>query len=179
MHAQLFNTFYLFVLSSQRSCIICAKWLSLLLMRSFCLDLYQRHQSMISTFLSFAALSHSSLCAALSSYSIFFSCRKNVTIKFTRRTDVMPPIPIETKHHPSSVDLLLIKRLITDTSKKTLLQFLQNEFVNINKTLATRLIGKYDINLIWLHKFEVVKYSPSQHIWQYFYLANGHDLISN
>ncbi|EFH61663.1 hypothetical protein ARALYDRAFT_318827 [Arabidopsis lyrata subsp. lyrata] len=67
---------------------------------------------------------------------------KNVTIKFTRRTDVMPPIPIETKHHPSSVDLLLIKRLITDTSKKTLLQFLQNEFVNINKTLATRLIGE-------------------------------------
>jgi DNA topoisomerase VI B subunit len=66
---------------------------------------------------------------------------KNVTIKFTRRTDVMPPIPIETKHHPSSVDLLLIKRLITDTSKKTLLQFLQNEFVNINKTLAARLIG--------------------------------------
>jgi DNA topoisomerase VI B subunit len=67
---------------------------------------------------------------------------KNVTIKFTRRTDVMPPIPIETKHHPSSVDLLLIKRLITDTSKKTLLQFLQNEFVNINKTLAARLIGE-------------------------------------
>jgi DNA topoisomerase VI B subunit len=54
----------------------------------------------------------------------------------------MPPIPIETKHHPSSVDLLLIKRLITDTSKKTLLQFLQNEFVNINKTLAARLIGE-------------------------------------
>lgn len=75
-------------------------------------------------------------------FSIFFSCRKNITIKFTRRTDVMPPIPIETKHHPSSVDLLLIKRLITDTSKKTLLQFLQHEFVNINKTLATRLIGK-------------------------------------
>lgn len=60
----------------------------------------------------------------------------------------MPPIPIETKHHPSSVDLLLIKRLITDTSKKTLLQFLQNEFVNINKNLATRLIGKYDTDLV-------------------------------
>ncbi|KAG5398073.1 hypothetical protein IGI04_019887 [Brassica rapa subsp. trilocularis] len=67
---------------------------------------------------------------------------KNVTVKFTRRTDVMPPIPIETKHHPSSVDLLLIKRLVTDTSKKTLLQFLQNEFVNINKNLAARLIGE-------------------------------------
>lgn len=60
----------------------------------------------------------------------------------------MPPIPIETKHHPSSVDLLLIKRLVTDTSKKTLLQFLQNEFVNINKNLAARLIGKYDRSII-------------------------------
>ncbi|KAB1227835.1 DNA topoisomerase 6 subunit B [Morella rubra] len=36
--------------------------------------------------------------------------RKNVTIRFARRTDVMPPVPVETKHHPSSVDLLLIKR---------------------------------------------------------------------
>ncbi|XP_037495936.1 DNA topoisomerase 6 subunit B isoform X1 [Jatropha curcas] len=67
---------------------------------------------------------------------------KNVTIKFARRTDVMPPVPLETKHHPSSVDLLLIKRLIAETSKQNLLQFLQHEFVNIGKALAERLIGE-------------------------------------
>ncbi|KAK4765483.1 hypothetical protein SAY86_026573 [Trapa natans] len=67
---------------------------------------------------------------------------KNVTIKFARRTDVMPPVPIETKHHPSSVDLLLIKRLIAETSKQNLLQFLQHEFVNIGKSYAERLIGE-------------------------------------
>ncbi|KAH7560490.1 hypothetical protein JRO89_XS10G0030400 [Xanthoceras sorbifolium] len=67
---------------------------------------------------------------------------KNVTITFSRRTDVMPPVPVETKHHPSSVDLLLIKRLITETSKQNLLQFLQHEFVNIGKSLAERLIGE-------------------------------------
>ncbi|KAH0855144.1 LOW QUALITY PROTEIN: hypothetical protein HID58_020453, partial [Brassica napus] len=89
----------------------------------------QKHPSMIS-------VSLSSCCPVTYIYL------KNVTVKFTRRTDVMPPIPIETKHHPSSVDLLLIKRLVTDTSKKTLLQFLQNEFVNINKNLAARLIGE-------------------------------------
>ena len=72
----------------------------------------------------------------------FFFGRKNVTIKFARRTDVMPPVPLETKHHPSSVDLLLIKRLITETSKQNLLQFLQHEFVNIGKSYAERLIGK-------------------------------------
>ncbi|XP_072995567.1 DNA topoisomerase 6 subunit B [Typha latifolia] len=67
---------------------------------------------------------------------------KNVTIRFARRTDVMPPVPPETKHHPSAVDLLLIKRLITETSKKNLLQFLQHEFVNIRKSYAERLIGE-------------------------------------
>ncbi|XP_062170901.1 DNA topoisomerase 6 subunit B [Alnus glutinosa] len=67
---------------------------------------------------------------------------KNVTIRFARRTDVMPPVPLETKHHPSAVDLLLIKRLITETSKQNLLQFLQHEFVNIPKSYAERLIGE-------------------------------------
>ncbi|XVE60067.1 hypothetical protein DITRI_Ditri05aG0096600 [Diplodiscus trichospermus] len=67
---------------------------------------------------------------------------KNVTIKFARRTDVMPPVPVETKHHPSSVDILLIKRLISETSKQNLMQFLQHEFVNIGKSLAERLIGE-------------------------------------
>ncbi|ESW22398.1 hypothetical protein PHAVU_005G150500 [Phaseolus vulgaris] len=67
---------------------------------------------------------------------------KNVSVRFARRTDVMPPIPMETKHHPSSVDLLLIKRLIAETSKQNLLQFLQHEFVNINKSYAERLIGE-------------------------------------
>ncbi|OWM73475.1 hypothetical protein CDL15_Pgr026574 [Punica granatum] len=67
---------------------------------------------------------------------------KNMTIKFARRTDSMPPVPLETKHHPSSVDLLLIKRLIAETSKQNLLQFLQHEFVNIGKSYAERLIGE-------------------------------------
>nr|GMD14822.1 DNA topoisomerase 6 subunit B isoform X1 [Ipomoea batatas] len=67
---------------------------------------------------------------------------KNVTIKFTRRTDIMPPVPLETKYHPSAVDILLIKRLIAETSKQTLLQFLQHEFVSIGKSHAERLIGE-------------------------------------
>lgn len=65
-----------------------------------------------------------------------------MTIKFARRTDVMPPVPIETKHHPSSVDLLLIKCLIFETSKQNLLQFLQHEVVNVGKSYAERLIGQ-------------------------------------
>ncbi|XP_074290062.1 DNA topoisomerase 6 subunit B-like [Silene latifolia] len=67
---------------------------------------------------------------------------KNVTVRFARRTDVMPPVPMETKYHPSAVDLLLIKRLIGETSKQNLLQFLQHEFVSIGKSHAERLIGE-------------------------------------
>ncbi|CAI9770554.1 unnamed protein product [Fraxinus pennsylvanica] len=67
---------------------------------------------------------------------------KNVTVRFARRTDIMPPIPVETKYHPSAVDLLLIKRLIAETSKQNLLQFLQHEFVNVGKAYAERLIGE-------------------------------------
>ncbi|TQD77176.1 hypothetical protein C1H46_037281 [Malus baccata] len=67
---------------------------------------------------------------------------KSITIRFARRTDVMPPVPLETKHHPSSVDLLLIKRLIEENPKQNLLQFLQREFVNIRKAYAERLIGE-------------------------------------
>uniref|UniRef100_A0A5B6YH47 DNA topoisomerase 6 subunit B n=2 Tax=Davidia involucrata TaxID=16924 RepID=A0A5B6YH47_DAVIN len=71
---------------------------------------------------------------------------KNVTIRFARRTDIMPPVPLETKYHPSAVDLLLIKRLIAETSKQNLLQFLQHEFVNIGKSYAERLIGEMGLD---------------------------------
>ncbi|KAI5081155.1 hypothetical protein GOP47_0004338 [Adiantum capillus-veneris] len=67
---------------------------------------------------------------------------KNVTIRFQRRTDVMPPPPEETKYHPSAVDLLLIKRLISETSKQNLVQFLQHDFTSISKAHAERLIGE-------------------------------------
>lgn len=78
-----------------------------------------------------------------SGFTLFWIyCRKNVIIRFARRTDIMPPVPLETKYHPSAVDILLIKRLITETSKQTLLQFLQHEFVNIGKSHAERLIGE-------------------------------------
>ncbi|XP_002981289.2 DNA topoisomerase 6 subunit B isoform X1 [Selaginella moellendorffii] len=67
---------------------------------------------------------------------------KNVSVQFVRRTDVMPPAPPETKYHPSAVDLLLIKRLIAEKSKQTLIQYLQQDFVSINKSYAERLIGE-------------------------------------
>ncbi|KAH9303067.1 hypothetical protein KI387_014650, partial [Taxus chinensis] len=85
---------------------------------------------------------------------------KNVTIRFARRTDVMPPAPPETKYHPSAVDLLLIKRLIAETSKQNLLQFLQHEFVSIGKAYAERLIGEMGPD--FTPKMSVKSLSPQQ-----------------
>ena len=120
---------------SRRFCIICDRWQLSHLMLNFFSNLFRIHLSMF----------YFSLMCTPKTIIIhlicFFLCSKNITIRFSRRTDVMPPVPLETKHHPSAVDLLLIKRLIAETAKQNLLQFLQHEFVNIGKSYAERLIG--------------------------------------
>lgn len=58
---------------------------------------------------------------------------------FERRTSVMPPPPAATKHHPSSVDLELVKRLIDATKYNKLSTFLCKEFDCVSKDLAQRI----------------------------------------
>ncbi|MEW5318661.1 MAG: hypothetical protein WDW38_009866 [Sanguina aurantia] len=66
----------------------------------------------------------------------------NLKLLFRRRTDIMPEPPRVTKHHPSSVDLELIKRLIACSTAPTLLAFLRKDFDSISQALAERLIGE-------------------------------------
>ncbi|GIL49361.1 hypothetical protein Vafri_5660 [Volvox africanus] len=68
--------------------------------------------------------------------------KNSMRINFRRRTDVMPPPPRATKHHPSSVDLELVKRLIAATDTKTLTAFLRKEFDCVSPALAERLVGE-------------------------------------
>ena len=58
---------------------------------------------------------------------------------FERRTSVMPPAPEATKHHPSSVDLELVKRLIESTRYTRMSTFLGKEFDCVSKDLAERI----------------------------------------
>ena len=58
---------------------------------------------------------------------------------FERRTSVMPPPPVATKHHPSSVDLESVKRLIHSTRYTKLSTFLCKEFDCVSKDLAERI----------------------------------------
>ncbi|KAH0657914.1 hypothetical protein KY289_026662 [Solanum tuberosum] len=75
------------------------------------------------------------------------SPEKNVLIRFTRRTYIMPSVPLETKYHPSDVDILLIKRLITETSKHSFAVFLQHEFVAVScRTFNREEIGRSNFN---------------------------------
>ena len=63
---------------------------------------------------------------------------------YRRRTDVMPPPPVEVKHHPASVDNLLVESLIHNTKEKRLDRFLAREFSNISTPLAHRLLSELD-----------------------------------
>eukprot|EP00899_Mesostigma_viride_P011865 jgi/Mesvir1/2067/Mv02321-RA.2 len=67
---------------------------------------------------------------------------KNFSIRFARRTDIMPPVPVAAKHHPSAVNLMLLKRLAAETTSKTLLQLLTRDLDCIKKDLALRLISE-------------------------------------
>lgn len=68
--------------------------------------------------------------------------RNSLKLLFRRRTDVMPPPPKATKHHPSSVDLELVKRLLAETKATSLGAFLAREFDQVSKALAGRLVSE-------------------------------------
>jgi DNA topoisomerase VI subunit B len=63
-----------------------------------------------------------------------------------RRSNLIPKPPQEIKHHPSSVNDLLIQSLIDQAKNKSanmnLGTFMQQSFSNIDKSLATRLIAE-------------------------------------
>mmetsp|Transcript_33786 Transcript_33786/g.66460 ORF Transcript_33786/g.66460 Transcript_33786/m.66460 type:complete len:695 (+) Transcript_33786:1-2085(+) len=67
---------------------------------------------------------------------------KSFSLVYTRRSDSMPAAPVETTHHPSSVDNLLLENLIYHTRQKTLKSFLCKELSCISASLAQRLVDE-------------------------------------
>jgi len=68
--------------------------------------------------------------------------KSSFNVNFARRTDAMPPAPKATKHHPSSTDLEILKRLAASTSASTLSAFLCREFACVSRDLAGRIIDE-------------------------------------
>lgn len=66
---------------------------------------------------------------------------RHLEMLFARRTDIMPAHATEVKHHPSSVNQLILKQIIGNVRPSTsLVRFLSAEFESIPSSLATRLI---------------------------------------
>ena len=74
------------------------------------------------------------------------SGKADFSYEWKRRSTQMPRPPIEIKHHPSSVNDLLVRSLIDGSkgcaSTSTLLGFLSSQFSSIDKGLAGRLIAE-------------------------------------
>ncbi|QDZ22379.1 subunit B of DNA topoisomerase VI [Chloropicon primus] len=66
---------------------------------------------------------------------------------YTRRTDRMPEPPREAKHHPSDVDLELLKKKIAGSTNKKLSKFLSGDFSNITSTMANRMVTELKLDI--------------------------------
>ena len=54
----------------------------------------------------------------------------------------MPPVAKEVKHHPKSVNNLLVKQLLDRKPHHSIQQFLHTQFSCVSKALAKRIVGK-------------------------------------
>lgn len=67
-------------------------------------------------------------------------------LRFPRLTDKLPRPPREAKPHPLGIDLELLKMMISETSARTVLDFLVSEFQRIGEVTAGRILRKAEID---------------------------------
>lgn len=80
-------------------------------------------------------------------YSNVTNESKDMVIRYNRRSEQMPPPAREVKHHPSSVNNLVVQQLIDKSKAKTLLKFLSSDLANISTNLAKRVIAELGNNM--------------------------------
>ncbi|KAG7341579.1 DNA topoisomerase VI, B subunit [Nitzschia inconspicua] len=66
--------------------------------------------------------------------------KRNLSLKYDRRSEQMPPLPREIKHHPSSVNNIIVHQLIERSNHNTMIQFLTNELSSVTPSLAKRIV---------------------------------------
>ena len=76
------------------------------------------------------------------SYSNRSDEKKGMNLQFDRRSEQMPAQAREVKHHPSSVNNLLVQQLLERTRSTTLLKFLTSDLSGITTTVAKKLIDR-------------------------------------
>lgn len=84
--------------------------------------------------------------------------KKNMQIRYHRRSEQMPPPAREVKHHPSSVNNLLIQQLLEKTKYKTIFKFLTCDLSSVSAAVAKRLLAE----LNWDEELEPEKVTDKQ-----------------
>jgi DNA topoisomerase-6 subunit B len=72
--------------------------------------------------------------------SIFFRDPDGNIYIFRRATELIPKPPKETKPHPVGVDLEMMKMMLASTRRRTLLEFLENDFQGVGRVTAERIL---------------------------------------
>lgn len=75
-------------------------------------------------------------------YSNRSDVKKTMKLQFERRSEQMPAQAREVKHHPSSVNNLLIQQLLERTKSTTLLIFLTSDLSGITPSVGKKLIER-------------------------------------
>lgn len=75
-------------------------------------------------------------------YSNLNDAKKDMVIRYDPRSEQMPAPAREVKHHPSSVNNLLIQQLLDRSKSKTLLKFLCDDLSGVSPSIAKRVIAE-------------------------------------
>ncbi len=78
--------------------------------------------------------------------------KRNVQFVYHRRSEQIPDLPSTVKHHPSSVNNIIVQQLIQQTKTKNIVSFVNQEFQAISVPLAKRLIAELAETVIGIHE---------------------------
>ncbi|KAL7574224.1 hypothetical protein ACA910_012481 [Epithemia clementina (nom. ined.)] len=71
--------------------------------------------------------------------------KRDMKVSYARRSDQMPPPAKQVKHHPASVNNLIIQQLIQQTKAKTLVKFLSSELASVSSVMAKKLLTELHV----------------------------------
>ena len=72
--------------------------------------------------------------------------RQDVTVRYERRSEQMPPPAQQVKHHPASVNNLIVQQLLQQTKTKTLHKFLSTELAAVSPAMAHKLVAEVNVS---------------------------------
>lgn len=75
-------------------------------------------------------------------YDCRFNEKRSFNVRYDRRSDQMPPLAKEVKHHPSALNDLLLKQLIDHSKHTNLTKFFTSDLSAMDAKLAKRVINE-------------------------------------